>query len=70
MNDEDRDILDLSRREFRSPQAHAEAVGSVLGMSITRYFQELNRLVDDPEALAYSPTVVKRLRRARRRRNT
>ena len=63
----DRAILDLSRRHHRTAQAHAEAVEAELGLTVTRYFQELNRLLDDPAALAYSPIVVKRMRRLRGR---
>ncbi|MGO3325365.1 DUF3263 domain-containing protein [Gordonia sp. (in: high G+C Gram-positive bacteria)] len=67
MNDEDRAILDLSRRQYRSAGAHADAVRDELGLSVTRYFQKLNQLLDDPEAIAYSPIVVNRLRRMTRR---
>ena len=34
-------------------------------MSGTRYYQVLNALIDRPEALAYDPMLVKRLRRLR-----
>jgi hypothetical protein len=32
------------------------------------YYNELNRLLDSPDALAYDPLVVRRLQRARERR--
>ncbi|WOC11517.1 DUF3263 domain-containing protein [Gordonia sp. MP11Mi] len=63
LSDDDRAIIDLSKRHYRTADAHAEAVRTELGLSVVDYFRELNRLVDDPEALAYSPIVVKRLRR-------
>jgi hypothetical protein len=34
-------------------------------MSSTRYYQILNGLIDTPEALAFDPMLVKRLRRMR-----
>jgi hypothetical protein len=34
-------------------------------MSATRYYQILNILIDTPEALAFDPMLVKRLRRMR-----
>ena len=34
-------------------------------MSATRYYQVLNALIDKPEALAFDPLLVKRLRRLR-----
>lgn len=67
MTDEDRALLDFAGKQWRSPGAHADAVRAELGLSVTRYFQKLNKLLDDPEALAYSPIVVNRLRRMTRR---
>jgi hypothetical protein len=37
-------------------------------MSATRYYQLLNELIDRPEALAFDPVLVKRLRAQRARR--
>jgi hypothetical protein len=34
-------------------------------MSATRYYQVLNGLIDRPEALAFDPMLVKRMRRLR-----
>ncbi|WP_082781275.1 DUF3263 domain-containing protein [Gordonia sp. QH-12] len=39
------------------------AVRTELGLSVTRYWQRLGRLLDDPEAIAYAPVVINRLRR-------
>ncbi len=41
---------------------------TVLDMPATRYYQLLNELIDRPEALAYDPVLVKRLRAQRARR--
>jgi Protein of unknown function (DUF3263) len=35
------------------------------GMSAARYYQLLNRLIDQPEALEHDPMLVQRLRRLR-----
>jgi hypothetical protein len=40
----------------------------VLDMPATRYYQLLNELIDRPEALAFDPVLVKRLRAQRARR--
>jgi len=37
-------------------------------MSTPRYYQQLNTLIDRPEALVYAPLLVKRLRRMREQR--
>jgi hypothetical protein len=34
-------------------------------MSATRYYQIVNNLIDTPEALAFDPMLVKRMRRMR-----
>lgn len=59
----DRAILDFAGRRFSSPGAHAAAVRDEFGMSVTRHWQRIGALLDDEEAIAYSPVVVNRLRR-------
>ncbi|MGB3302647.1 MAG: DUF3263 domain-containing protein [Gordonia sp. (in: high G+C Gram-positive bacteria)] len=63
MTDDDRALLDFASRTFRDRGAHAEAVRTELGLSVTRYWQRVASLLDDPEALAHAPTLVNRLRR-------
>lgn len=41
-----------------------------LGLSLTRYHQILNHLLDDPDAQAHASQTVARLRRLRERRKT
>ncbi|MBY4571210.1 hypothetical protein ACN95_14415 [Gordonia sihwensis] len=67
MTDDDRALLDFAARTWRDRGAHADAVRTELGMSTTRYWQRLGRLLDNPEALAYNPTLTYRLRRITRR---
>jgi uncharacterized protein DUF3263 len=59
------DILDFERSWWSSPTQKEAAVRGRFGMSPARYYQLLNRLIDRPEALAYDPMLVRRLRRVR-----
>lgn len=58
----ERDVLDLAGFRFNEPGARVQAIYELLGINETRYHQLLVELIDRPEALAYNPTVVKRLR--------
>jgi hypothetical protein len=61
----ERSVLEMERREWRSPGAKELAVRTELGLSSARYYQVLNALLDSPEALRADPMLVKRLRRIR-----
>lgn len=61
----ERDVLDLAGRRNRYAGAREAAIREELRLSPTRYAQVVNGLLDRPEALAYAPTTVKRLRRLR-----
>lgn len=63
-----RTMLELEGSWWKYAGVKEEAVREQLGLSMTRYYVELNQLIDVPEALAHSPLVVKRLRRIRDRR--
>ncbi|WP_030407924.1 DUF3263 domain-containing protein [Streptomyces albus] len=65
LTDEDRAVLDFAGRGWPSPGEKERAVRERLGMSPVRYYQYLNALLDDPEALRYAPVTVNRLRRLR-----
>lgn len=60
-----RAVLAMESRSFRRRGAKEQAVRDELDLSATRYFQLLNALLDDPEALAAEPVLVGRLRRLR-----
>ncbi|HYT78183.1 MAG TPA: DUF3263 domain-containing protein [Actinomycetota bacterium] len=65
------DILEFERNWWKVSGRKALAVRARFGMSAARYYQLLNRLIDQPEALEHDPMLVQRLRRlreARRRR--
>ena len=57
-------VLAVEREWWRHPGAKLKAIHS-LGVTETRYYQLLNRLVDKPEAEALEPVLVHRLRRVR-----
>ncbi|WP_084469075.1 DUF3263 domain-containing protein [Nocardiopsis trehalosi] len=73
LTDRERRILAFERQWWKLEGSKEQAVRDAFGLSPTRYYQLLNGLVDRPEALAFDPMTVKRLRRlraARRRRRT
>jgi hypothetical protein len=65
LSDRDREILTFERQWWRYAGAKEQAIRELFGMSATRYYQILNALIDCPEALAFDPMLVKRLRRLR-----
>ncbi len=62
-------ILDFERSWWSADSTKDAEIRERFGFSPTRYYQELNALLDNPDALAYSPLLVKRLRRLRQRRS-
>lgn len=65
MNDLQRAILEFEGKWWRLAGNKEAAIREQFDLSPTRYYQLLTRLLDDPAALAASPTVVNRLRRVR-----
>lgn len=61
-------ILDFEDRWFTSTVPKDQAIMEHFSLSSARYYQRLNQLIDTPEALAYKPLLVKRLRRMRTQR--
>jgi hypothetical protein len=60
----DDDIL-ATERQFWKTQAAKEDAIRAAGLSPVRYYQRLNRLLDDPAVLPDAPQAVYRLRRIR-----
>ena len=60
-----REILDFERRWWQRAGAKEQAIREVFWLSPTRYYQLLNAVLDDPAALAYDATTVRRLQRVR-----
>ena len=65
LDERERRILDFERDAWRLQVAKERAIRETFGISATRYHQLLRRIVDRPEALAYDPMLVRRLRRLR-----
>jgi hypothetical protein len=68
LSDREQAILDFERAWWTEPGPKEQAIRERLELSATRYYQVLNELLSSPEAAAYDPLVVRRLRRQRDRR--
>jgi hypothetical protein len=65
ITERNRAILDFERESWKSTVPKERAIRERFGFSAARYHQLLNRIVASPEALAYDPMLVRRLRRLR-----
>jgi hypothetical protein len=65
LSERDQQILAFERLWWKYAGAKEQAIREQFAMSGTRYYQVLNALIDRPEALAFDPLLVKRLRRLR-----
>lgn len=65
MNDTDHAILSFESEWWRYAGNKERVIQERFGLSPTRYYQRLNRLLDHPEALAQEPALVNRLLRLR-----
>lgn len=68
LSERDVEILDFEREWWKYAGAKEQAVRERFDVSPTRYYQLLNRVIDDEAAVAYDPMLVKRLRRLRAQR--
>lgn len=68
LTDRDRAILEFERSWWSEPGPKELAIRERFTLSTTRYYEILGELVDDPDAMAYDPLVIRRLRRLRDRR--
>lgn len=67
LTEHERAILAFAKTRWNLPGAREQAVHDLFDLSITRYTQQLNALLDRPESLAAEPQLVNRLRRERDR---
>ena len=65
LTDTQRVMLDFEGGWWRHPGAKEQEIRTRFGISATRYYQQMNALIDEPAAAIYAPMVVKRLRRLR-----
>ena len=68
LTDEHRAMLDFERHHWRYSGAKDTEVRERFDLSLVGYQKRLNALLDDPEAVAYAPATVRRLRRLRQKR--
>lgn len=68
LNDLEKKILDFERTWWSEPGPKEIAMVERFDLTMTQYYEVLNRLIDSDDALGYDPLVVRRLRRLRDRR--
>jgi hypothetical protein len=64
----ERRVLDLEREWWHHAPTKEQAIREQLSLSPAAYYAALRRLVGSPEAFAYDPLVIARLRRRMRER--
>jgi len=65
LTERDAQVLEFERQWWKYAGAKEQAIRDLFDMSSTRYYQVLNQIIDNPQALACDPLLVKRLRRLR-----
>ena len=65
LDERERALLDFEREAWKLRIPKERAIRERFDVSAARYHQQLNRLIDRPEALAHDPMLVRRLRRIR-----
>lgn len=65
MTETEADMLTLAGQQFRYAGARETAIREQFGVSETRYWQMVDRLLDRPDALAWDAVLVRRLVRLR-----
>lgn len=70
LTDTERSMLELERSWWKFPAAKEDFIRVRFGISATRYYSALNRLLARPEAMAYDAPTVVRLRRIAEQRRT
>jgi hypothetical protein len=63
-----RAIIDFERTWRQQPGPKEAAIRESFDISPSRYYELLNALLDDPDALSYDPLTVKRAQRVRHQR--
>jgi hypothetical protein len=65
LSERDVEMLDFERSWWKHAGVKEQAIKDRFDMSATRYYQLLNDLLEQPEAIEYDPILVKRLKRLR-----
>ena len=65
LSERDERILAFEAKWWKHAGSKEQAIRDTFGLSSTRYYQLLNGLLDNPDALAADPMLIGRLRRLR-----
>jgi hypothetical protein len=65
LTDGDLAVLDFESRWPRHTAAKEAKIREVFGLSVARYYQRLNTVIDSPAAVRHDPLLVGRLQRTR-----
>lgn len=65
LTDHERALLAFEKTPWRYAGMKEQAIRDLFGITATRYYQQLNALLDKPAALVHDPVTVKRLLRLR-----
>lgn len=68
LSDDDRLILDFEQGWWLLDGSKEEEIRRRFNMSPSTYYRSLAELIDEPDALAYDPLLVRRLRKVREER--
>ncbi len=69
LSERDAALLDFEESWWAADGTKEAEIRARFDLSVPRYYQILNALLDDPAALEHQPLLVKRLRRLRQRRH-
>ena len=65
LSERDRSVLDFERSWWTEGGVKETAIQERFELSASRYYELLGQLMDDPDAMAHDPLLVRRLRRLR-----
>lgn len=65
LTERDKQVIAFERQWWKYAGSKEQAIRETFGMNVTRYYQVVNALLDNPEALAHDPSTINRLRRMR-----
>lgn len=65
LTEQEQKIISIEKRRWKYQGAKEQAVRSELGMSAVAYYQQLNRLIDNPRVIEQEPALMRRLREHR-----
>lgn len=68
LTDDEKAMIDFAARWWKYAGAQEQAIRDDFDMSGTRFWQQLNELLDRPAAMAYDPITINRYRRLREQR--